>query len=100
MNVEDGTGIQITLYDDTALLTIPYWHKGDKARTVWQEAWQYLQCLESQGGFSIYDPQLERMLNLISDLEEVLKGYSWGVGASEQAVMEMTKPKKPWWHFW
>ena len=100
MNVEDGTGIQITLYDDTASLTIPYWHKGEKASEVWREAWRYLQCLEAQGGFSTYDPQLGRVLSLKSDLEEVLMGYSSGVGATEEAVLEMIEPKKPWWKFW
>lgn len=99
LNALDG-GIQITLYDDTASLTMAYWHKGEKAGEVWREAWQYLECLERHGGFSIYDPQLDRMLNLVSDLEEVQQVYVSGVSATEQAVLEMTEPKKPWWKFW
>ena len=101
LNAADGgNGIQITLYDDTASLTIPFWHKGEKASEVWREAWQYLECLERQGGLSTYDPQLDRMLNLAPDLEEVGTGYASGVGDTEQAVLEMTKPTKPWWKFW
>ena len=97
---DDGNGIQITLYDDTATLTIPYWHKAEKARAVWREAWQYLDCLERQGGLSTYDPQLGRMLNLASDMDEVRQQYGAVVGATEQAVQEMTEPTKPWWKFW
>lgn len=97
---DGGKGIQITLYDDTASLTIPYWHTGEKAGEVWREAWQYLECLEREGGFSTYDPQLDRMLKLVSDLEEVRKRYADGTGVIKQAVVEMTKPPKPWWKFW
>ena len=93
-------GIQITLFDDTASLTIPYWHRGEKAREVWREAWRCLECLERDGGFRVYDPQLDRMLNLVSDLEEVCSGYDSGVDFSERAVEESTTPTKPWWKFW
>ena len=97
---DGGDGIQITLFDDTASLTIAYWHKGEKARAVWREAWKYLECLEAEGEFSTYDPQLGKILNLRSDLDEVVKIYVWGTDATEQAVLETMESKKPWWKFW
>ncbi len=99
-SADGGPGIQITLFDDTASLTIPYWHRGEKANGVWREAFQYLECLERHGGFSTYDPQLDRILDLGSDLEEVVEVYASGVGATERAVREMIEPRKPWWKFW
>jgi hypothetical protein len=97
---EDGNGIQITLYDDTASLTIPYWHQGEKANEVWREAWQYLECLERHGEFSTYDPQLDRILNLASDFDEVRREYAVGVGATDEAMQELGSEKKPWWKLW
>src|SRR5262249_1425262 len=38
---DEGPGIQITLFDDTASITLPYWHSGDKARQVWHKLWGY-----------------------------------------------------------
>jgi hypothetical protein len=97
---DDGNGIQITLYDDTASLTIPYWHEGEKASEVWREAWRCLECLERHGGLSTYDPQLDRMLSLASDLDEVRKEYAVGVGATDAAMRELGKESKPWWKIW
>ena len=93
-------GIQMELYDDTASLTIAYWHHGEKANQVWGEAWRFLECLQVRGEMSIYDPQLERMLDLDRDFDEVVKMYRWGVGATENAALEMLGSKKPWWKFW
>jgi uncharacterized protein (DUF1778 family) len=78
------------------LLTKPNWHRGEKARQVWREAWRCLECLERDGGFKVYDPQLDRMLNPVSDLEEVCGGYDSGVEFAERAVEESVTPTKPW----
>ena len=101
LNGADGeNGIQIELYDDMASITIAYWHHGHKARQVWQGAWRYLQCLQSGGELSIYDPQLERMLDLDKDLEDVLKMYRYVVDATEKVALEMSDSTRPWWKFW
>jgi len=72
---EDGNGIQITLLDDTADITVPYWHKGDAAKETFQEIWSYLTLLEKEGGFVTYDPQLEKILNLSADLPLAIETY-------------------------
>lgn len=72
---DDGNGIQITLYDDSAEVTVPYWHGGADAKKVFNEIWSYLKVIENETGFMTYDPQLEKILNLSTDLLEVVEIY-------------------------
>ena len=51
-----GNGIQITLYDDSANLTIPYWHQRDKASSVFAEVWKYLQVIQTEAVYKVFDP--------------------------------------------
>jgi hypothetical protein len=94
---DDGNGIQITLNDETVTVTVPYWHRGVAADGVWEEIWRYLHVLCTEGRFDVYDPQLDRMLQLQSDFSDVVAAYGRGVGVTERAV---GGPKKPWWRFW
>lgn len=71
----NGNGIQIMLFDDTASITIPYWHTGAAARAAFGEIWNYLILLERKGGLATYDPQLERILDPATDMPEVIAGY-------------------------
>ena len=71
-----GNGIQITLLDDGARLTVPYWHKDDKARVVFSEIWVYLTVIRTTAGYEIHDPQLDRIIDLDSDLKDVVNCYS------------------------
>ncbi len=73
---EGGPGIQITLFDDGASLTVPYWHKDKKAKAVFAQIWEYLKVIQRVGGYQIYDPQMECIVNLGSDLEKATKRYS------------------------
>jgi len=73
---EAGPGIQITLFDDGASLTVPYWHKGKKAKTVFAQIWEYLKVIQRVSGYQIYDPQMERIVNLATDLEKATKCYA------------------------
>jgi hypothetical protein len=72
---ENGNGIQITLFDNTISITIPYWHRGEAARGAFQEIWGYLGLLERVANYRAYDPQLGRVLNLEKDFPEVLLAY-------------------------
>ena len=73
---EDGPGIQITLFDDGASLTVPYWHRGKKAKTVFAQVWEYLKIMNQVGGYQIYDPQMECVVHLDSDLERATTCYT------------------------
>jgi hypothetical protein len=98
---EDGNGIQINLHDETASLTVPYWHRHESARTVWDEIWRYLRILERDGGFRTYDPQLDRVLDLDADVIPVREMYAQGVTFTDSVAGERNvSPRKPWWKFW
>jgi hypothetical protein len=72
----DGPGIQIMLFDDEASLTVPYWHKGQKATAVFAQIWGYLGVIQDVAGYKIYDPQLERIIDLATDLNVATDRYS------------------------
>jgi hypothetical protein len=63
------------LFDDVASLTVPYWHKDRKAQTVFAQIWEHLKVIHEVGGYQIYDPQIGRIVNLGSDLDEMTKRY-------------------------
>lgn len=73
---DGGPGIQIMLFDDCASLTVPYWHQGQKARTVIAQIWEYLKVMQHVSGYQIYDPQLECIVDLESDLERATNTYT------------------------
>jgi hypothetical protein len=43
---EGGSGVQITIEDESATILIPYWHQADAARGVFDEVLQYLKVFE------------------------------------------------------
>jgi hypothetical protein len=76
---EDGNGIQLMLYDNRASVTVPYWHKGQKAKAVFEEIWNYFRIMQSGAGYHIYDPQMERLVDLRTDLADATRSYLDGV---------------------
>jgi hypothetical protein len=101
---EDGNGIQIEINDDKASITIPYWHEGFKAQSVFEEVWRYLEVFRTEADYLAYDPQLYRPLDLSDDRSEVVDRYS-GVMSSIKAEITaagatISGPSKPWWKFW
>src|SRR5438445_2635711 len=46
---EEGcNGIQITLFDDEASVTVPFWREGDKAADTFREIWSYLEIISRE----------------------------------------------------
>ena len=94
----DGNGIQITVFDDGVSITMPYWHKGEQAVAAVQEIWEYLRIITSFG-FACYDPQLGRVLNLETDMQDVVSSYA-GTVTKIDAIFSPKRQGKPWWKFW
>jgi hypothetical protein len=69
-------GIDISIFDEEISVTVPYWHKGKKARLVWEEIWRYLGLIESHTGYHTVDPQVGRVLDLSSDFSIVFSAYT------------------------
>jgi hypothetical protein len=91
------SGIQITLFDDSAALTIPYWHKRDAAERVLRQAWGYIDIMCRECGYEVYDPQLGRVID-INSFDDVL--WTYASMTERMDGMLGRAPKKPWWKFW
>ena len=98
---DDGNGIQITIYDKSASLTVPYWHTGEKAKDVFDEILEYLRIFQKVSGYIIYDPQIESIIDLAEHHQIMLNSY---VGVTDEVqsegFVEKLKEKSPWWKFW
>ena len=74
---DEGLGIQVTLCDDYATLTLPYGGRsGKRTASVFARIWKYLKVIESITGYQVYDPQMDRIVDLESDLEKVTTNYT------------------------
>ena len=95
---EDGNGIQITLSDDEAFVTVPYWHQGAEAFRVFEEVWSYLEIIELEAGYLTDDPQIGRVLDLRADFDASLACYQQVIGDMKNHFS--AKRSKRWWEFW
>jgi hypothetical protein len=93
LNLE-RSGLQITLFDDSATVTLPYGHSGNEARDALAGAWDCLKTISGEVGYRVYDPQLGRILDLESDFYPVVDLYSGTASAVNKAL------RRPWWKFW
>src|SRR2546421_82577 len=73
---EGANGIQITLFDDEASVTVPFWHKGDKAAHTFREIWSYLEIISREAGYLIYDPQIDRISDASAGFGDALTCYT------------------------
>lgn len=98
LELNDTTsGIQIRLFDDRASLTIPYWHEGDAARRVLEQAWGMIEIICRDTGYEVFDPQLDRVID-VNAFDAVLCTYTRVTARMEAMVGRGAK--KPWWKFW
>ena len=94
---DEQVGLQITLFDDAGSLTSPYWHQGDAARRVLEQAWGAIGVICRESGYEVFDPQLDRVID-VNVFDDVLSTYAGATGRMEALVGRA--PKKPWWKFW
>ncbi len=104
-SLEGNNGIQIELYEDEICISAPYWHARRKARATFQEIWEYLQVIQRESGFVIYDSQLDKILDLSQGYQESLSMYlSTRQAVSGQMsgvlISRTGKPRKKRWQFW
>ncbi len=96
---EGANGIQITLFDDEASVTVPFWHKGDKAADTFREIWSYLEIISREASYLIYDPQTDRVFDTSAGFDEALARYTGVVSQIQQKPPVSRTAKKPWWRF-
>jgi hypothetical protein len=86
LNGPEDVGAQIELEDTTGAISLPYWHSGAAAVSAFKKIWSYLEILEREGGYRVYDPQLDKVLDLEHDFAKVVGMYEAGVQFTGQAV--------------
>lgn len=95
---EEGGGVEVTLLDDGAAVSLPYGHQGEKAVRAWREGWSVVEVLCRIGGLTPYDPQLGRPLDLAADIGAVLDRY--GGARPGAAPPAEGNARRPWWKVW
>jgi hypothetical protein len=70
---EERYWIQIFLFDDAAGASFTFSGSAEECTEALRLLWDCLEILESEGGYSTYDPQIGKVLNLSSDFVHVLK---------------------------
>ena len=70
------TGIQIDIDPNQVSVSVPYWHNDAEAKQVFADVLRYLEIIQKETGYSIYDPQTEREIQLNGDVGQFLNTYS------------------------
>ena len=98
---DDATGLQVTLYDESADVTLPYWHEGEAAARAFEQMFRCAEVLAGAAGFAVFDPQLDQRVDAGSaaDRGAALGRYLQAKHAVERAIA-MRGEKKAWWKFW
>lgn len=74
--IEASGGIKISLYHNGGHISIPYWHSDDEAiRQAFQTARRYLNIIQQETGYAVYDPQLGRLIDVRVDLPPMIATY-------------------------
>jgi hypothetical protein len=97
---EDSNGIQIMLFDELAGVSVPYWHKGEKAYEVFREIWTYLRIIEEKAGDVTYDSQVGHVLDLDNDFDDVVGTYAPISRDLSRMIAGTNVKKRRWWKFW
>lgn len=103
LNTPEGDlATQITIFDNNVAITVPYWYSGDKARQVFDKIYDYTKVVRQTAGYFVYDPQIEKVFDPLTENIFGLEVYQSMTGQVEKMKAEQTKiiDKKPWWKFW
>lgn len=97
---ENDLATQITLFENSVYISVPYWYSGDKQTEVFRKISDYLKIIRQTAGFFVYDPQTE---NVYDPLTENI--FEFGEKAATQVEKTTIKPltgsgRKPWRKFW
>lgn len=91
-DVDDGSGLQVSLFAASGSISIPYWHEDQAA--LMKVVAGYLRVICEVGEYSAFDPQTGKAVTADAGYSLNPQVYSVGVHALTAAT------KKPWWKFW
>lgn len=96
-DLSPGGGLQITLFDTRASVTVPFWYEGDAARTHFQRVWECIDLICGEANYEAFDPQLDRVISQ-SAFDDVLACYTQATTRVRNFARPMAR--RPWWKFW
>jgi hypothetical protein len=98
---DDATGLQVTLYDESADVTMPYWHEGEAAARAFEQMFRCAEVLADAAGFAVFDPQLDQRVDAGSAVDRgaALARYLQAKRAVERAIA-IRVDRRPWWKLW
>lgn len=70
-----GTGVMIEAGESWAYFLVPPSRSGKTSEEIWTALWPCLEAMEFHTGLVAYDPQLDRILNTRSDMNDVIQKF-------------------------
>ena len=87
-------GIQLTLFDQQAGLSVPFWRTSDDGRLLLGVVGGIVDAVREASGWSVFDPQLDREIESGTDLDaEAPVAITATFGGHRT-------PRRRWWRFW
>jgi hypothetical protein len=93
-----GSGTQITLFDDRASVTVPFWHSNDADGRQLQRVWGYIDIVCRESGYEVFDMQLDRVITRAA-FDDARASYA-RAAARVQSINAPLPRRRPWWKFW
>lgn len=91
----EAPAVQISLYDDEAFVTMPYWYNDPKlAQLAFEQMWGCLRIIQETTGYAVYDPQSGTILDLAEGYEKELAGYVKTAGLLPTLLGQKKEEKK------
>ena len=96
--VTDQKGIEVSLFEDEAAITFPYWDSLDTGYLL-QEIERAAAIVSAETGWKLYDPQLEKFLDPSRDGAEFRKAFGAGTRVVNEINEEqqVAEARPPWW---
>jgi hypothetical protein len=86
----DEDGLQITLSDEQASISFPYRESLDPKRLA-EEIAKASNVIREETGWRLYDPQLEKFIDLVRDADEFARAFGVGVSLVQQIASEQER---------
>lgn len=103
LNTPDGDlATQITIFENSVSITVPYWYSGDKAETVFKKISDYTKIIRQVAGYFVYDPQQAKVFDPLVEISLGTDIYEAVMDEvrKKMADQDSKKGKKPWWKWW
>ena len=97
---EPSRGIQLSIFEGSISITVPYWHEKPEAEQVFGDIGSICSLLERRWGFVVFDRQLDETVTASALAGQALPGYLRVVEQMAGLANSPAKPRRPWWKFW